>query len=270
MKVKTFQRGRSTYTCRVCTKQTRNTGDEGSADLCADCYDEAGVENEHLDGYHDEPHAHCPACQDSQCIKCGMETMHLRDSLCRKCAPERFATKGFRTTKQAAPAATTKEDITMSVSNALQNMTIKQLVELHNNHAPKSVKGFGTKGKAITAITKKCDEGELAIALGLAPAKLNGKAKRPTSGRRNVRATDSIRWVDVAAVKLAGPTEFKRLFGRRTAPFQVAEARDQFIEEAQMPRTGKDRNPMHWQQTLHRMRREGWIEILAVDEEMAM
>ena len=274
-KNKTFKPGQSTYTCHVCTKVTRDVSGEGSTELCAECFDEAGLENEHFDGYHDAdqegPNDHCPHCQDSSCIKCGADTMHLVDSLCRRCAPERFTTKGHRTTRkptteEVAPAApATKEDINMSIAKTLNSMKIKDLVALHNAHVSKSVKGFGSKPKAIAAIQKKVDADELAVALGLKTAKGKTKKTKATSGRRNVRAGDSIQWVAPEEVKLAGPLEFKRLFGRRTKPFNVGEARDEFIAEAQMPRTKKDRNPMHWQQTLHRMRKEGWIEIVPED-----
>jgi hypothetical protein len=37
----------------------------GYEDMCATCYDKAGVENEHSDGHHaDEPNADCPQCKD--------------------------------------------------------------------------------------------------------------------------------------------------------------------------------------------------------------
>jgi hypothetical protein len=40
-----FRRGETTYVCHCCKKLTRNTGDEGGAGLCADCYDLAGIQN---------------------------------------------------------------------------------------------------------------------------------------------------------------------------------------------------------------------------------
>jgi hypothetical protein len=43
--------GRSTYICGLCSKRTRDTGrDEASVDLCAFCYQEAGLENSLSDG----------------------------------------------------------------------------------------------------------------------------------------------------------------------------------------------------------------------------
>ncbi len=48
-----FYRGSATYKCIVCGKLTRDTGrDERQAYMCAKCYEEAGLENEHSDGYH--------------------------------------------------------------------------------------------------------------------------------------------------------------------------------------------------------------------------
>lgn len=47
-----FLRGQSVYTCRCCTRQTRQTGrgDNDNVDLCAECYDLAGWENQFMDG----------------------------------------------------------------------------------------------------------------------------------------------------------------------------------------------------------------------------
>jgi hypothetical protein len=46
MAIKRFQRGGSVYQCNVCGRRTRNTGDEGSVNLCFECYELAGIENE--------------------------------------------------------------------------------------------------------------------------------------------------------------------------------------------------------------------------------
>jgi hypothetical protein len=49
MAISKFQRtlrGKSTYNCGCCKRLTRNTGDEGGVDLCAECYELAGTENE--------------------------------------------------------------------------------------------------------------------------------------------------------------------------------------------------------------------------------
>jgi hypothetical protein len=60
-----FQKGSGVYTCRICKKKTRETGEgESNTDLCYRCYTIAGIENEHLNGYHrfieDKD---CPLCQ---------------------------------------------------------------------------------------------------------------------------------------------------------------------------------------------------------------
>ena len=42
----TFRRGTPTYTCRICKHVTRETGDgEASVQLCAPCFNLAGLEN---------------------------------------------------------------------------------------------------------------------------------------------------------------------------------------------------------------------------------
>jgi hypothetical protein len=52
------------YRCRCCNKRTRETGDgESSCQLCWDCYDSAGVENECSDGCDpDVPDDSCRVC----------------------------------------------------------------------------------------------------------------------------------------------------------------------------------------------------------------
>lgn len=54
MPVKNFRRGETTYTCGCCGKLTRNTGDEGQAGLCLDCYTLAGIENVQSDSGDEE------------------------------------------------------------------------------------------------------------------------------------------------------------------------------------------------------------------------
>jgi hypothetical protein len=80
-KVSKFQGGLkgAVYTCEGCGKKTRETGDgESSVNLCAKCYEEAGLENEHSDnnGQHLikwDPkgkhiygkHPNCPSCREN-------------------------------------------------------------------------------------------------------------------------------------------------------------------------------------------------------------
>lgn len=63
-KIRGFQRGQSTYTCHACGKLTRNTeGSEGGAELCADCFNAASLENLHGDDSdHHGDFATCPLC----------------------------------------------------------------------------------------------------------------------------------------------------------------------------------------------------------------
>ncbi len=60
-----FAKGSGCYVCRECGKRTRETGDcESGVDLCLACYNLAGIENSHCDGYHDEvPDMDCPLCK---------------------------------------------------------------------------------------------------------------------------------------------------------------------------------------------------------------
>lgn len=56
---------RPDVTCKGCGKRTTRNAGEGTW-LCGRCYEEAGLENEHADGYHDEePHAGCPVCREA-------------------------------------------------------------------------------------------------------------------------------------------------------------------------------------------------------------
>jgi hypothetical protein len=48
-----FQRGSAVFQCRNCQRSTRDTGDNGSVELCPECYELAGLENQYNDnGYH--------------------------------------------------------------------------------------------------------------------------------------------------------------------------------------------------------------------------
>lgn len=50
--------------CDGCGRNMTGVPDVDGAWLCRQCYDLAGIENKHADGYHnDEPHADCPTCK---------------------------------------------------------------------------------------------------------------------------------------------------------------------------------------------------------------
>lgn len=58
-----FKQGSGVYTCQGCGKKTRETGaGESNVDLCLGCFNDAGDENEHLDG-HTEPVKGCRFCE---------------------------------------------------------------------------------------------------------------------------------------------------------------------------------------------------------------
>lgn len=46
-----FQQGSGCYTCATCGRKTRNTGQSLSSELCPQCWDLAGLENEVSDGH---------------------------------------------------------------------------------------------------------------------------------------------------------------------------------------------------------------------------
>lgn len=59
-----FQVGSGVYTCYRCTRQTRDTGKgEAQFDLCADCFEIEGMENQHSDDDHDGDLADCEECK---------------------------------------------------------------------------------------------------------------------------------------------------------------------------------------------------------------
>ena len=50
--MRTFRRGRSTFKCGQCGRNTRETGAQSlGSDLCPQCWDLAGLENEVSDGH---------------------------------------------------------------------------------------------------------------------------------------------------------------------------------------------------------------------------
>ncbi len=60
-----FAKGSGVYTCRICGKSTRETGQgESSIDLCVDCYLDASQENTHSDNHSREnPDKSCKFCK---------------------------------------------------------------------------------------------------------------------------------------------------------------------------------------------------------------
>ena len=65
MKSSTFQRGTGVYICHLCQKRTRETTSESAGvDLCEDCYEVAGYENQHSDSDHAGILQDCAICLD--------------------------------------------------------------------------------------------------------------------------------------------------------------------------------------------------------------
>lgn len=54
MKHDKFKRGSGCFTCAVCKRQTRDTGDNGDVGLCPEDYDIAGYENTISDGAYEQ------------------------------------------------------------------------------------------------------------------------------------------------------------------------------------------------------------------------
>ncbi len=75
-------------------------------DLCADCYERAGLENEHSDGHHDDgPRDGCPLCQKPwTCSRCSTENP-ADARLCTNCAAINGATDAGPTPVPQAESA---------------------------------------------------------------------------------------------------------------------------------------------------------------------
>jgi len=67
--MKHFEKGSGCFTCISCGKATRNTIGNASARLCPHCYDLAGHENEHLDGYFENNDCGIEGCPFRGCKK---------------------------------------------------------------------------------------------------------------------------------------------------------------------------------------------------------
>lgn len=60
-----FARGSGLFTCSMCGKATRRTGDNASVRLCPACYERAMWENAHNDERHwVHPRSDCPICKE--------------------------------------------------------------------------------------------------------------------------------------------------------------------------------------------------------------
>lgn len=78
MRISKFEPGRSTYTCHICGKKTRDTGcGEYSCNLCLKCYEMCSMENDHVDGYHKGIYVEgCPYCKEEMDEEYKMDIGH--------------------------------------------------------------------------------------------------------------------------------------------------------------------------------------------------
>jgi hypothetical protein len=69
---------RGTRVCNICGKRRQEGNIEWGTGLCFPCYEEAGFENEHQDGYHDDAPvpADCPMCREAVAVD--MASQHER------------------------------------------------------------------------------------------------------------------------------------------------------------------------------------------------
>ena len=69
-KISKFQNRSAVYKCASCGKQTRETGDgESSVEMCAACYEIAGMENQHSDEGHKGDLENCQECKEQMSQK---------------------------------------------------------------------------------------------------------------------------------------------------------------------------------------------------------
>lgn len=63
-----FSRFNQPIACRMCGKSTTWSEVNGNSglELCRACFEKATLENEHYDGYHEQPHANCQLCIQGQ------------------------------------------------------------------------------------------------------------------------------------------------------------------------------------------------------------
>ena len=57
------------FTCDMCGKSTRDTGENASCGLCPKCYNECQLENEHSDHGHPVYNPKCPSCRYEKEVK---------------------------------------------------------------------------------------------------------------------------------------------------------------------------------------------------------
>lgn len=61
-----LRKGNKMFKCQDCGKLTHDSTYTGLGTMCRDCYDDAGIENEHSDGHHDD--VANPDCKDCNAL----------------------------------------------------------------------------------------------------------------------------------------------------------------------------------------------------------
>lgn len=146
----------STYVCGSCGHNTRNVGgDEAGCDLCLLCYEEAGIENAHADGYHkDEPATDCYQCNPK------VKTV-------KQIRAEQLAKKNGKPGTSPAPKTEVKE---------------RQMATKNSKH-PQLAKVVKKLTKAIKGSAKKIVEGRIQDCI----SRLNELVKEGTASKAEGR-----------------------------------------------------------------------------------
>jgi hypothetical protein len=134
---KRFFGGAPVYVCASCKHNTRTT-DKSAADLdlCALCYEEAGIENEHNDGYHTKKSADCYLCFPGKVLT----VKQIRENQAKKAT----GTTAASVDKKEAPMATQKTETVASLIKKLQ--TLKDKSDSEGRKIRRALRALGHKG----------------------------------------------------------------------------------------------------------------------------
>lgn len=98
------------FQCKIQLNSSNHTSDTSHVNpMCNRCYDMAGYENEHQDGYHDdEPHPFCPMCDESL-LKDRSRKGHVGTTVAKGSHAECYAAKAHAATKAGRAACRAKK-----------------------------------------------------------------------------------------------------------------------------------------------------------------